>query len=56
MDLDSIILLVVLASTVTAFAWRRTRLQILYYAWLGLLWLETEVRKRRDGKQGPRSI
>ena len=56
MDLDLLVLLIVLASTITAFAWRRTRIPLLYYAWLGLVWLETEARKRRDSKHGTRSV
>jgi hypothetical protein len=48
MDWDLLVFLVWLVGAVVAFAHRRTRLRILYYVWLGLIWLETELRKLRD--------
>jgi len=43
-----------IASLVVVFFYRRTRHQLLYYAWLGLIWLETQARKWRDRKGGKR--
>lgn len=56
MSRDYAVLLVVLVSTVVGFFWRRTLIPILYYLWLGLLWLEVQVRKWRDRKGGKRGI
>ena len=56
LDWDTIVLCLFLCSTIAGFAWRRTRIRILYYVWLVALWCETEGRKRRDMKEGARSV
>lgn len=56
MDWDVAVLVITLLSTVAAFVWRRTRLQLFYWAWLALIWIETQTRKHRDRRKGPRSI
>jgi hypothetical protein len=51
MDLDYVVLALFLIGTVIAFFWRRTRNQILYWSWLGLMQIEIWVRKERDRKK-----
>lgn len=53
---DYLVLAAYLAVVIVGFFWRRFGLAILYYLWLGLIWLETQLRKWRDRKKGPRSI
>jgi hypothetical protein len=53
-DWDYAVLL--LTATVVGFAWRRTRNQILYYAWLGIVQIEIFARKERDRKGGPKNL
>lgn len=56
MDLDYVVLALFVAGTVAAFFYRRTGKTPWRYAWLGLVWLENEVRKLRDRRKGKRGI
>jgi hypothetical protein len=56
MDWDLIVLIAFLTTTVAGFAWRRTRIKMLYYVWLGLMQLEIAFRKERDRRDGPRNV
>lgn len=56
MDWDVAVLVLFLVATVVGFAWRRTRSRLLYYAWLGIVWVEVQARKVRDRRGGDRSI
>lgn len=39
-----------LLGAIAAFTWRKSREKIFYYVWLGLSWVEIELRKERDKK------
>jgi hypothetical protein len=56
MDWDIAVLALFILSTIVGFTWRRTRIGLLYWAWLGMMWCEVEIRKIRDRKGGPRGV
>jgi hypothetical protein len=56
MDLDLAVLILFLTTTVVGFIWRRTGKTPWHLAWLGLQWVEIQVRKMRDKKGGKRSV
>jgi hypothetical protein len=56
LDRDVAVLVVFILTTIVGFVWRRTRIVLLYWLWLGMIWVEVQVRKWRDRKGGPRSL
>jgi hypothetical protein len=53
---DGLVLCLFIATTIIGFAWRRSRLQILYGLWLVAIWVEQQARRWRDGKGGGKSV
>ncbi len=56
MDPDYLVLLLFLLGTVAAFFWRRTGKPPWRWLWLGLMWIEVQVRKWRDRTGGKHGI
>lgn len=48
MDWDIAVLVIGILATIAGFMHRRTRKQIYYWVWLGLIFVEVEFRKIRD--------
>jgi hypothetical protein len=55
-DWDIVVLVVFLIATTVGFLWRRTRIKALYYAWLAIVWIEIEARKKRDRSGDRRNL